>query len=178
MVRDWTKWTVAVAGGKEEPADAEGFMREVLLFAEKMPGVTLQVGEAFLGEVLERAQEMAEKGDALALRFFEALEKVELRPSIEGKLGEKYQVVLERRPSDGALDLRRVMKDVVLLARENPGAILYAPREVLDKVAEEALRIARIGDLLGFKFLGAMGELVFRSFGDGVPPEVPELQRA
>jgi hypothetical protein len=178
MVRDWRKWTVAVAGRKDEPANAEGFMREVLLFAEKMPGVTLRVGEAFLREVLEEAERRAEEGDPLALRFFQALEEVELRASIEGKLADKYQVILENRPSDGALDLRRVMKDVVLLARENPGAILYAPKGVLDKVAEEALAMARIGDLLGFKFLGALDGLVLRSFGDQALPELPELARA
>jgi hypothetical protein len=115
MARDWTKWTVAVAGGKEEPAKAEGFMREVLLFAERTPGVTLRVAEAFLREVLEEAEERAEEGDPLALRFFEALEKVELRASREGRLAEKYQVALERK--GGALDLRRVMKDVVLVSK-------------------------------------------------------------
>jgi hypothetical protein len=179
MVRDWTKWTVAVAGGKGEPANAEGFMREVLLFAERMPGVTLRVAEGFLREVLERAREMAEGGDPLALRFFEALEKVELRASREGGLAEKYQVVLEKR--GGNLDQRRVMKDVVLLARENPGAILYMPKGVLDRAAGEALAMARIGDLLGFKFLGALDELVLRSFegeeGEALP-ERRELQRA
>jgi hypothetical protein len=45
MVRDRRRWTVAVAGGKEEPADAEGFMREVLLFAERIPGLTLRVAD-------------------------------------------------------------------------------------------------------------------------------------
>ncbi len=175
MVRDWTKWTLAVAGGKEEPADVEGFMREILLFAEKMPGVTLRVAESFLREVLEEAVKRAGEGDLLALRFFEALEEVELRASIEGRLGERYQVALEKG-KDGALDLRRAMKDVISLARENPGAILYAPKEVVSKVAEEALKMARTGDLLGFRVLGALDELVLRSFGDGAP-EVPELAR-
>jgi hypothetical protein len=180
MVRDWRTWTLAVAGGKEERANAEGFMREVLLFAEKMPGVTLRVGESFLREVLEEAERRAEEGDSLALRFFEALEKVELRASREGRLAEKYQVVLEEGKG-GVLDLRRVMKDIISLARENPGAILYAPKEVMDKAAEEALAMARVGDLLGFKFLGALDELVLRSFegeeGEALP-EIPELQRA
>ncbi len=176
MTRNWLSWTLAVAGGKDEPADVEGFMREISLFAQHMPGVTLRAAEAFLREVLEEAVKRAGEGDPLALRFFQALEEVELKPSIEGRLAEKYAVALEKRPSDGALDLRRVMKDVVLLARENPGAILYAPKEVLDKVAEEALAIARIGDLLGFRVLGALDELVLRSFGDQAP-EVPELAR-
>jgi len=180
MVRDWRNWTLVLAGGKEEPVNVEGFMREVLLFAEKAPGAHLRVGEPFLREVLEEAVARAVEGDPLALRFFEALQKVELKPSAEGKLAERYQVALEKG-KDGALDLRRVMKDVVAIARENPGAILYAPKEVLDKVAEEALRIARIGDLLGFRVLGALNELVLRSFegeeGEGLP-EWPELTRA
>jgi hypothetical protein len=151
-----------------------------MLFAQHMPGVTLRVAESFLGEVLEEAERRAEGGDPLALGFFGALEKVELSPSREGRLAEKYQVVLEKGKG-GALDLRRVMKDVVLLARENPGAILYVPKGVLDRAAAEAVAMARIGDLLGFKFLGALGELVFRSFegeeGKALP-EMPELQRA
>jgi hypothetical protein len=176
MVRDWKTWTLAVAGGKEEPANAEGFMREVLLFAQHMPGVTLRVAEGFLREVLDEAEKRAGEGDPLALSFFEALEKVELRASREGRLAEKYQVVLEEK--GGNLDLRRVMKDVVLLARENPGAILYAPKGVLDRAAEEALAMARIGDLLGFKFLGALDELVLKPFEDEALPEWPELTGA
>jgi hypothetical protein len=173
MVADWRTWTLAVAGRKEERANVDGFMRELLLFAEHTPGVTLRVAEAFLREVLEEAERRAGEGDPLALRFFEALEKVDLRASMEGRLAQKYQVALEKK--GGGLDLRRVMKDVVLLARENPGAILYLPKEALDKVAKEALAIARIGDLLGFKFLGALEELVFRSFeGEALP----EMQRA
>jgi hypothetical protein len=65
-----------------------------------------------------------------------------------------------------------------LLARENPGAILYVPKGVLDRAAAEALAIARVGDLLGFKFLGALEELVFRSFEDEALSEMPELMRA
>jgi hypothetical protein len=148
-------------------------MREIALFAERAPGVTLRVAEAFLREVLEEAERRAREGDSLALRFFEALEKVDLRASMEGRLAEKYQVALEEK--GGALDLRRVMKDVVLLARDNPGAILYLPKGVLEEVAKEALAIARIGDLLGFKFLGALEELVLRSFeGEALP----EMQKA
>jgi hypothetical protein len=168
MTADWRTWTLAVAGRPGERANAEGFMREVLLFAEHTPGATLRVAEGFLMEVLEEAERRAEERDPLALRFFEALEKVDLRASIEGRLVQKYQVVLEEK--DGAPDLRRAMKDVVLLARDNPGAILYLPKGVLEEVAKEALAIARIGDLLGFRFLGALNQLVFRSFeGEALP---------
>jgi hypothetical protein len=159
-------WTVTVAAGDgTEMRAIEAFIRDVVTASEHNPGVVFYVPEGFWGEVFRTAQERAGKGDLLALRFFEALDRVELRASMEGRLAEKYQVVLEKGKG-GALDLRRVMEDLILLAKEvSPKPFLYLPEEVLEGVKREAMARAREGDVLALEFLERMGGITFRVMG-------------
>ncbi len=157
MEKAWNAWTVTVAGGDgTELRAAEALIEDVVTASEHNPGVVFYVPEAFLREVLEEAEERAAKGDLLALRFFEALEKVELRASIEGRLAEKYQVEL-------GLGVERIMEDMISLAREvSPKPFLYMPEEALEGVKREVPTRAREGDALALELLERIGEITFR----------------
>ncbi len=157
MQEAWKLWTVVVAGGDgTEKRAVEAFIRDVVTASEHNPGVVFYVPEPFLREVFERARERAEKGDPLAVRFFEALEKVELRPSREGKLAERYQVEV-------GLGMDRVMEDLVFLAKEvSPRPDLYIPKGVLEDLKREVLARVRKGDALALELLEHIGKITFR----------------
>jgi hypothetical protein len=152
-------WTMTVAGGDgTEERAAELFIRDVVTASEYNPGVVFHVPELFLKGVLEKVRERAENGDSLAQRFFEALEKVTLRPRNEGKLGEKYQVRLGAEAT-----MARIMEDMIILAKEvSPEPALYLPEEILEEVKREALAGARKGDPLALEFLERIGDIAFR----------------
>jgi hypothetical protein len=145
-----------VAGGDgSEVRAVEAFIKDVVTASEHNPGVVFYVPEPFLREVFRTAQERAGKGDLLALRFFEALDRVELRPSREGRLAEKYQVEL-------GLGVERVMEDLILLAKEvSPRPDLYIPEETLEVVKREVLARAREGDALALELLERIGDVTF-----------------
>lgn len=152
-------WTLVVAGGDgTEERVAELFIRDVVTASEYNPGVVFHVPELFLEGVIEKVRERAAKGDSLAQRFFEALEKVTLRPRNEGKLGEKYQVGLGT-----GVEVSQIMEDMLRLAKElSPEPALYLPEEILEEVKREALAGARKGDPLALEFLERIGDIAFR----------------
>jgi hypothetical protein len=156
MEKAWNAWTVTVAGGDgTELRAAEALIRDVVTASRHNPGVVFYVPELFLREVFRTAQERAEKGDSLAQRFFEGLEKVELRASREGRLAEKYQVEL-------GLGVEKVMEDLILLAKEvSPRPDLYIPKGVLEDVKREVLVRAKKGDALALELLERIGEITF-----------------
>jgi hypothetical protein len=157
MEKAWNAWTVTVAGGNgTELRAAEALIEDVVIASEHNPGVVFYVPEAFLREVFAKAQERAGKGDLLALRFFEALDRVELRASREGRLAEKCQVRLDS-------GVERIMEDVISLAREvSPKPFLYMPEEALEGVKGEVLARAREGDALALELLERIGGITFR----------------
>jgi len=152
----WRAWTVVVAGGDGSEAKAvEALIRDVVTASEHNPGVVFYVPEPLLREVLERAQKRAEEGDPLALRFFEGLKKLELRPSREGRLAERYQVEL-------GSGVERIMEDLILLAKEvSPRPDLYIPKGVLEDLKREVLARAKRGDALALELLEHIGEISF-----------------